>query len=151
MIGIKLNRYTIVSELGTGGMGKVYLAVTPSGQRVALKVVHPHLVNTPGFFKRFLREGEIGRKVKHENVVRTVDVDAITIDDKQVPLYRILWVATVPHFCGEADCQHEGHYEVRLEPGDSVWAASTEQREEVVAALEKWQGGLGSTDDDWHA
>ncbi|MHC4407681.1 MAG: serine/threonine-protein kinase [Planctomycetota bacterium] len=84
MIGNKLNRYTIVSELGTGGMGKVYLAVTPSGHRVALKVVHPHLVNTPGFFKRFLREGEIGRKVKHENVVRTLDVDATTIDDKQV-------------------------------------------------------------------
>ncbi|MGQ0613573.1 MAG: serine/threonine-protein kinase [Planctomycetaceae bacterium] len=84
MIGTRLNRYTIVSELGTGGLGTVYLAVMPSGRSVALKVVHPHLVRTPGFFKRFLLEGEIGRRVQHENVIRTLDVDALTIDGKQI-------------------------------------------------------------------
>jgi hypothetical protein len=30
------------------------------GTRVALKVVHPHLLDTPERSKRFLREGEIG-------------------------------------------------------------------------------------------
>ena len=61
-------------------MGKVYAAVVAGrapglaeGTRVALKVVHPHLLDTPGFFKRFLREGEIGKSVVHENVVRTFD------------------------------------------------------------------------------
>ena len=53
------------------------------GTRVALKVVHSHLLETPGFFKRFLREAQIGQRVQHENVVRTLDVDAITLDGVQ--------------------------------------------------------------------
>ncbi|MHC4222456.1 MAG: serine/threonine protein kinase, partial [Planctomycetota bacterium] len=89
--GKRLGSYTLLSELGSGGMGTVHLAeVTDpvagleSGQKVALKVIHPHLLSSPGFFKRFLREGELGRKVVHENVVRTFDVDALLVDDKQV-------------------------------------------------------------------
>ncbi|MHC4452937.1 MAG: serine/threonine protein kinase, partial [Planctomycetota bacterium] len=39
---------------------------------------------TPGFFKRFLREAELGKQVNHENVVRTLDVDATMVEDKQV-------------------------------------------------------------------
>jgi len=35
--------------------GAAYRARGPDGV-VALKVVHPHLLATPGFFKRFLRE-----------------------------------------------------------------------------------------------
>ncbi len=46
------------------------------------------------------------------------------IDDKHVPLYRIMWVSELPHFCGHDDCEKEGHYEVRLEQDESLWAAS---------------------------
>ena len=83
MIGQRLGPFTIEAELGSGGMGTVYRATGPDGT-VALKVVHPHLLATPGFFKRFLREAEIGKAVRHENVVRTLDVDALLVDDKQV-------------------------------------------------------------------
>ena len=76
MIGQQLGPYTIEAELGSGGMGTVYRATGPDGP-VAVKIVHPHLLDTPGFFKRFLREAEIGRKVEHPNVVRTLDCDAI--------------------------------------------------------------------------
>ncbi len=65
MIGTELGSYRIQSELGSGGMGTVYLAeVTEAaaglepGQKVALKIIHPHLLSTPGFFKRFLQEAE---------------------------------------------------------------------------------------------
>ena len=27
------------------------------------------------------------------------------IDDKNVPLYRVMWVAATPHFCGHEDCR----------------------------------------------
>ena len=84
MIGQKLGPYNIEAELGSGGMGKVYLAESVDaaaglepGTKVALKVVHPHLLETPGFFKRFMQEAELGKRVRHENVVRTFDVDAI--------------------------------------------------------------------------
>ena len=69
------------------------------------------------------------------------------IDEKYVPLYRIMWVSALPHFCGEEDCGFEGKYEVRLEQGESVWA-NTNERDGTVAALEKWRGGLDVPDDD---
>ena len=67
------------------------------------------------------------------------------IDDKHVPLYRIIWVSQVPHFCGEAECLVEGLYEVRLEQGESVWG-TRDDRDRVLTALEAWQQGM---DDDW--
>jgi hypothetical protein len=62
------------------------------------------------------------------------------IDDKHVPLYRILWVSDLPHFCGSPDCQHEGEYEVRLDQGESVWCDRA-GRDAVLAAVEAWQDG----------
>jgi hypothetical protein len=73
-----------------------------------------------------------------------------TIDDKYVPLYRILWISSLPHFCGEEDCQREGQYEVRLEHGESVWATSADERDAVLAALEVWtEGGAPDETDDF--
>lgn len=62
------------------------------------------------------------------------------VDDKYVPLYRILWISAVPHFCGEEDCQCEGLYEVRLEADESVWAKGDE-RDQALKALEEWHLG----------
>ena len=77
----------VITELGSGGMGKVYLAEVDgrapgleAGCQVALKVIHPHLLETPGFFKRFLREAEIGKAVEQDNVVRYFDCDALGVD-----------------------------------------------------------------------
>ena len=69
------------------------------------------------------------------------------VDDKHVPLYRIMWVAAVPHFCGDEECQCEGLYEVRLEQEESVWA-NRQERDVVLASLEEWQGGMGGAIDD---
>lgn len=68
------------------------------------------------------------------------------IDDKMIPLYRVMWIASTPHFCGEEDCQREGFYEIRLEQGESVWA-NTEERDTMQQHLEQWQGGLGPVDE----
>ena len=62
-----------------------------------------------------------------------------TIDDKHIPLYRILWISGLPHYCGASDCLREGQYEIRLEQGESVWA-TREQRDAALAAIEAWQG-----------
>jgi serine/threonine-protein kinase len=86
MEGTTLGAYRIESELGSGGMGTVWLAevvergAVSRGTRVALKVVHPHLLSEPGFFKRFLREAEIGKAVVHPNVVRCFDCDQLVVD-----------------------------------------------------------------------
>ena len=64
-------------------MGTVYLA-EDGATRVAVKVIHPHLLARRGFFERFLREAEIGKRVRHENVVATLDADAVDVDGRAV-------------------------------------------------------------------
>ncbi|MBX7167913.1 MAG: hypothetical protein K1X74_16385 [Pirellulales bacterium] len=70
------------------------------------------------------------------------------VDDKHIPLYRVIWVASVPHFCGATDCEQEGNYEIRLEQGESVWA-NREERDAMLRALEEWQGGIERDADDY--
>jgi hypothetical protein len=61
------------------------------------------------------------------------------VDDKHIPLYRILWVSDVPHFCGSNDCEREGQYEIRLEQEESVWGPR-EERDAVLESIEAWRG-----------
>ncbi len=49
------------------------------------------------------------------------------VDDKHIPVYRIMWIAATPHFCGAPECEQEGDYEIRLEQGESVWASREER------------------------
>lgn len=70
------------------------------------------------------------------------------IDDKSVPLYRVMWISNLPHFCGHDDCMHEGDYEIRLEQDESVWA-SREERDNLLQAIEAWQCG-DEFDEDWN-
>ena len=69
------------------------------------------------------------------------------VDDKHIPLYRVMWISDVPHFCGHDDCMHEGDYEVRLEQDDSIFA-SREERDTILAAIDAWQSGA-EHDDEW--
>lgn len=64
-----------------------------------------------------------------------------TVDDKFIPLYRVMWISAVPHFCGAEDCEREGFYEVRLEQDESVWA-TRDERDSVLKSVEEWQAGL---------
>jgi hypothetical protein len=62
------------------------------------------------------------------------------IDDKHVPLYRILWISDLPHYCGSEECEREGWYEVKLDAGEAVWA-TREQRDAALESIESWQRG----------
>lgn len=69
------------------------------------------------------------------------------IDDKHVPVYRIMWIAAVPHFCGSDNCEREGQYEIRLEHEESVWA-SHQERDAALAAVEDW-GEVGQSGNEY--
>jgi len=67
----KIGPFQIESKLGVGGMGIVYRATyIKTGQVVALKALAPELCADPKVTKRFEREMEILKKLKHPNIIR---------------------------------------------------------------------------------
>lgn len=73
----RLGRYEITGRIAVGGMATVYLARLEAtggfAREFALKVVHPHLATEEGFRRRFHRESRLASRVRHENVVATID------------------------------------------------------------------------------
>lgn len=73
----RLGRYEITGRIATGGMATVYLARLEAtggfAREFALKVVHPHLAAESGFRQRFYQEARLASRVRHENVVATID------------------------------------------------------------------------------
>jgi serine/threonine protein kinase len=68
--------YTVGALIGVGGMGTVYRGEHLRTHRaVAIKLLHPHLVDDPGLLKRFRREAEIVGAVASQHVVEVIDVD----------------------------------------------------------------------------
>lgn len=66
--------YSIIRELGRGGMGAVYLARhDETGELVALKVMLPQVAADEKSREMFLREVDNARILKHPNVVRMLD------------------------------------------------------------------------------
>ena len=72
LFGQRVGQYTIESLLGVGGMGRVYLAISPEGERVAVKVVKAELARDDTFRRRFDREARIAQRIRHPNVVPVV-------------------------------------------------------------------------------
>ncbi|WP_307875321.1 serine/threonine-protein kinase [Frankia nepalensis] len=67
--------YKVRALIGEGGMGRVYLARSPSGRLVAVKVVHPELAGDPLFRERFRREVAAARRVAGAFTAPIVDAD----------------------------------------------------------------------------
>lgn len=68
------NRYRVKYRLARGGMSTVYLATDQRLDRdVALKVLHPHLVNDSNFLDRLAREARAAAKLSHPHVVGVLD------------------------------------------------------------------------------
>ncbi|MFB6506031.1 MULTISPECIES: protein kinase [unclassified Streptomyces] len=66
--------YTVLRELGRGGMGAVYLARHESaGKEVALKVMLPKVAANADARARFLREAELTGALRHPNVAALYD------------------------------------------------------------------------------
>jgi hypothetical protein len=67
--------YRLEARLGSGGMGRVYLAFTPAGRPVALKVVRSDLGDDQDFRIRFEQEIQAARRVRGLYTAELIDAD----------------------------------------------------------------------------
>lgn len=80
----QIGRYALHAEIASGGMAAVHLGrlVGPVGfaRTVAIKKLHAQFAKDPAFVAMFLDEARLAARIRHPNVVPTLDV--VTIDDE---------------------------------------------------------------------
>jgi outer membrane protein assembly factor BamB len=81
----ELGGYRLLRRLGAGGMGRVYLARSPGGRTVAVKVVRQDLAADADFRARFRHEVRIAKAVSGRHTAPVVDAD---------PEAALPWLAT---------------------------------------------------------
>ncbi|MBS44982.1 MAG: hypothetical protein CMH83_17810 [Nocardioides sp.] len=113
----QVGEWTLLAKIGEGGMGVVHLARrddgSPTGQRVALKVLRPHVVGDDEARQRLAREVASLGRVRSRWVAEIVDAD---------PWGDVPWVATryVPGYSLHRHVAEEGAVEKR----DLLWFAA---------------------------
>ncbi|MGW6911774.1 serine/threonine-protein kinase [Streptomyces sp. NPDC054940] len=68
-----IGAYTLLARLGAGGMGQVYLARSPGGRLVAIKVIRDEITDHPEALARFRREVETVRAVRSAYTANLID------------------------------------------------------------------------------
>jgi len=77
-------RYTVLRQIGSGGMGAVYEAEGSDGERYAVKVINPDLAGrSAAAVRRFVREARTTMRIDNPHVVRVFDAD--TDPDEGLP------------------------------------------------------------------
>jgi hypothetical protein len=67
--------YRLLGQLGTGGMGQVFLGMSAGGRPIAVKVIRTELATDPDFRARFRREVAAAQKVSGLFTALVVDAD----------------------------------------------------------------------------
>ncbi|NUP47156.1 MAG: protein kinase [Catenulispora sp.] len=70
---VRVGPYELEARLGGGGMGLVFLARSPAGRQLAVKVIHPEMAADPQFADRFRREVAAARAVSGFYTAPVVD------------------------------------------------------------------------------
>jgi len=66
----RIGKFEVLSRLGQGAMGCVYLARDPAlDRRVALKTIAPGRLDSPDALSRFQREARAAARLQHPNIV----------------------------------------------------------------------------------
>ncbi|UUZ59952.1 serine/threonine-protein kinase [Nocardioides sp. B-3] len=111
--GMFVGDYELLTRLGEGGMGVVHLARKPGGDRVALKVLRPHIVGDDEARQRPAREVSSPARVKSRRVAEILDAD---------PWGDIPFVAT--RYVPGLSLHDHVHEEGAIEGADPVWFAT---------------------------
>ncbi len=78
---VVIGRYALYDEIASGGMATVHIGrlLGPVGfsRTVAIKRMHPNLAKDPEFVFMFLDEARLAARIRHPNVIGTLDVVAL--------------------------------------------------------------------------
>lgn len=119
--GKKIGSYQILKELGTGGMGAVYLAERTDGEfdrKVAVKMLRREF-NTSEIRKRFKQEKEIQANLIHPNIARLIDAGT-TEDDIPYIVMEYIEGKTIDNFCQMNHLQFEDRLKLFNKVCDAV-------------------------------
>src|SRR4030095_15222322 len=73
--GTRINHYEVVSQLGAGGMGEVYLAEDPRlNRRVAIKMLPDEFARDSDRLRRFEQEARATSALNHPNILTVFDI-----------------------------------------------------------------------------
>ncbi len=76
LVGQQLGPYTVIAQMGSGGMATVYRAHHPRLDRdVAIKMLHEAFQEDQNFIARFEREAQIVARLDHQHIVPVFDFD----------------------------------------------------------------------------
>jgi serine/threonine protein kinase len=82
--GIRVGRYKLLDEIASGGMASIHVGrlVEAHGfsRTVAIKRLHPQFAKDPQFVAMFIDEARLAARIKHPNVVPTLDI--VSTDDE---------------------------------------------------------------------
>jgi serine/threonine protein kinase len=80
-IGTRFDRYEILSLLGRGGMGEVYLAHdTRLGRKIALKLLPARYTQDEDSLRRFKQEAQVASALNHPNIITIHEVGQVDSD-----------------------------------------------------------------------
>ena len=76
LVGRSLGQFRLISLLGAGGMGAVYLAEdTRLGRRAAIKVLPPSFTKNQAQVGRFQQEARVASALNHPNIITVYDIN----------------------------------------------------------------------------
>lgn len=100
-VGRHIGAYELLSVLGKGGMGTVYLAARADDlyqQDVAIKLMHSHVAPALGMRLRFSAERQILANLNHPNIARLLD-GGITADGRQYLVMEYVNGIPIDEYC----------------------------------------------------
>ncbi|HEY9436775.1 MAG TPA: serine/threonine-protein kinase [Blastocatellia bacterium] len=76
LLGRNVSHYQVISALGEGSVGQVYLALDSRlGRKVALKFLRQEFTRDPKLVQRFMREAQAASGISHPNIVTIFEIE----------------------------------------------------------------------------